>query len=117
MIKWPPNRAWTSKYKINGEHHFIIINYGVKEKVYWVNLVSVIDANICFILNLDELSDNSIWIPGWQDFENDMTEKDLLSIDSSCSNMKSLKKGCLHPSDDSGLSIGSDVKKIRPWFP
>ena len=117
MIKWPPNKAWTSKYKIKDQYHFVIINYGIKGKVYWVNLVSVLDASICFILNLDELGDNSLWTPGWHDLENDIAKEDWHLSDNRNSSHKILEKGCLHPSDDSGLSIGSDAKEFIPWFP
>ena len=65
-MRWPPNKAWTSKNKIKGQRHFVVINYGINQKQYWVNLVSVIDSNICFILNFNELRNKSLWTPGWQ---------------------------------------------------
>ena len=116
MINWPPSKAWTSKNKIRGQYHFVLINYGIKEKTYWVNLVSVIDSSICFVMNFDELSDTSLWSPGWLDLGNNITKKDSNLSNNISSRQKILESGCLHPSDDSGLSIGSNAKEFRPWF-
>ena len=117
MIKWPPNKAWTSINLINGQRHFVVINYGIDQNKYFVNLVSVIDSNICFILNFNELRNKSLWIPGWQDFEKDITNKEIdFNSPNYCT--KKYIKGCLHPSDDSGLNINSESsKEFRTWFP
>ncbi len=112
MINWPPNKAWTSKYKIKGQNHFVIINYGIREKSYWVNLVSVIDSNICFVINFDDLKNEEFWIAGWHDLK-DKEGSDL--IESKFFD-KGYREGCLHPADDSGLSIGSNSSEKMPWF-
>ncbi len=111
MKNWPPNKAWTSKNKIEGQNYFVAINYGIDIRTYWVNLVSVADSKICFILNFDELNNDLLWIPGWQELEN--TKNDGIHSNNST---KIYSNGCLHPSSDSGLSIGSKKNSFRPWF-
>ena len=113
--KWPPNKAWTSKLEIIGQNHFVLINYGINNKIYWVNLVSVVDSSICFVLDFDVLSNKLLWIPGWHDLE-----KKLIKDEDFLGNINDMDnryvKGFLNPSNDSGLSIGSDAEQIRPWF-
>ena len=38
---WPPVKAWTSKVSIDGQVHFVAINYGGKLLNRWVVLMSV----------------------------------------------------------------------------
>ncbi len=113
MINWPPIKAWTSKFNIKGQYHFVVINYAVIDNSYLVNMVSVLDGEVCFGLNLSELNDKTLWIPGWID----IPKGDDHLINASICNQSSFSIGCLHPSNDSGLSIGSSSKEYRPWFP
>ncbi len=118
MTSWPPIKAWTSKKQIKGQYHFVVINYGIRAKKHLVNLVSVVDSKICFVLNFDELSNNLLWLPGWQEIENEKTKDGIFFTHENNLNDTTYEKGSLHPSDDSGLSIGgSDSDKLRPWFP
>ena len=43
---WPPLKAWTSKFSIDGNFHFVAINYGGQGIERWVVLMSVIDGSM-----------------------------------------------------------------------
>ena len=58
-MNWPPNKAWTSESSINGFHHFVAFNYGGNGNNRWVNMVSVLDGNVCFRIAWPELTNDS----------------------------------------------------------
>ena len=116
MTNWPPVKAWTSISLICGCRHFVAINYGSRENKRWVNLVSVVDGNIAFCIDYDELENKALWLPGWKDLgikkEGQSKSPNPFYKIESYKNMT-----CLHPSIDAGLSIDSDMTSYRPWFP
>ncbi len=119
MIICPPVKAWTSILGVRGERYFVSTNYGSIKEKYWINMVSIIDGRISFGLDLKELSDDSLWIPGWIDL--DELSKITISRNKKTShtsiNKKFSNNACLHPSIDSGLLIPLLDDNIRPWFP
>ncbi|KGG15095.1 MULTISPECIES: TIGR02450 family Trp-rich protein [unclassified Prochlorococcus] len=114
--EWPPVKAWTSVKLIKSNRYFVAINYGIDNEIYWVNLVSVLDGNICFRVNFDQLNNSSIWIEGWVELADvEVDHDDFLNLDSDLDGFTDI--ACLHPSKDSGLSIGSSLNDVRRWFP
>ena len=107
---WPPVKAWTSKLKVNGQAHFVAINYGGKLPYRWVILMSVIDSSVLVKVSWSELVNSSIWEPGWNDM--DYLESSKLV------NTKSNEKKTIFSflSFDSGLTIPITKRTIRPWF-
>ena len=60
---------WTSKKKINGLKHFVVINqYKLKKEVY-LDFVSVLDDSINFKISKKAFKDSSQWIKGWNNNE------------------------------------------------
>tara|TARA_B100000674_G_scaffold247343_1_gene203869 strand:+ start:24 stop:227 length:204 start_codon:yes stop_codon:yes gene_type:complete len=60
---------WTSRKKINGLKHFIVINqYEYKKEVY-LDLVSALDEAISFTISKKVFEESSQWIKGWNDNE------------------------------------------------
>ena len=110
MEEWPPVKAWTSIKKIENNRYFVAINYGTSNDICWINLVSVLDGSVCFRVTFEELSDRSIWRPGWLEIHSQSVDKDKRL----CSD--NYEVGCLHPSDDSGLLITAENLEYRPWF-
>ena len=106
---WPPVKAWTSKLIINGQRHFIAINYGGKLSDRWVILISVLDGNVVVKVPWKKLCDKTNWNSGWH-------------LDYSKSSAKVYDKkmyinnSFIYPSSDSGLSIPITKGIIRPWF-
>ena len=102
MKDWPPIKAWTSVHRIKNNRHFIAINYFISNDIYWVNLVSVIDGDLCFRVKFEELSDRSVWQPGWDyfgnEFKDEVKHKKIIN-----------EPTCLHPSYDSGLLINGNL--------
>jgi len=117
MENWPPIKAWTSKKKIKGQTHFVAINYGLRNEIYWVNMVAVVDGLVRIALTFDELRDRSLWIPGWQDSELEKGKEQILENSLIGKRQHSYENACLHPSNDSGLSIATSTDSARPWFP
>ncbi len=107
---WPPLKAWTSKQGINGEFHFVAINYGGQLLERWVVLMSVLDSSVVIKVSWSQLADTFIWKCGW--------DEDVYSNSSKVGNTKCeiSKTNCTHPSVDSGLTIPITKKAIRPWF-
>ena len=64
---WPPVKAWTSKYHINGLRHFVAINYGGEFMERWIILTSVLDGSVSLKIFWPDLQDPSKWIEGWED--------------------------------------------------
>tara|TARA_B100000700_G_C15024517_1_gene847448 strand:+ start:1395 stop:1727 length:333 start_codon:yes stop_codon:yes gene_type:complete len=105
---WPPAKAWTSKSFINGQRHFIAINYGGKDIERWVILISVIESDLIFKVSWSELSNQSNWMCGWdEDKENHEIKHKTIDISDANS---------FEPSIDSGLTIPITTKMIRPWI-
>ncbi len=116
MLNWPPIKAWTSVNLIKDSRYFVAINYGKYKERFWVNMVSVLDGNISFSIDFEELNNSKNWIPGWIEFENENI-KNVRNIESLKAVDGFLGNACLHPSDDSGFSLDSKVDINRPWFP
>ena len=109
-MTWPPVKAWTSKYSIEGQVHFVAINYGGKLLERWVILMSVIDSSIVVKVSWSQLVDPSNWDCGW-------TETNYSSFSKPVNNKYELiTKNCTHLSFDSGLTIPIIKNNIRPWF-
>ena len=107
---WPPVKAWTSKLCIEGQTHFVAINYGGKLLDRWVILMSVIDSSIVVKVCWSHLIDPSYWKSGWLE--------DNYSKPSELFNKKSERRTdiSLELSNDSGLTIPITKDIIRPWF-
>ena len=107
---WPPFKAWTSKFYIDGQTHFVAINYGGKSHKRWVVLMSVIDSSVLVKVSWSKLIDQSIWECGWDG--NDSSNSSKL-VDNkgeiTTTNFTNL-------SIDSGLTIPITKNFIRPWF-
>ena len=107
---WPPVKAWTSKLYINGQIHFVAINYGGELSKRWVVLMSVLDSNVVLKVLWSQLADLSNWEAGWG-------EIDYLEYTKSVDNkIDEQITEFTHPSIDSGLTIPISEKTIRPWF-
>ena len=107
---WPPVKAWTSKIKLNGQLHFVAINYGGELLKRWVLLISVLDSAVIVKVPWSQLVDLSKWEAGWDEMN--------YGESSELVNNKSYRKTTKlsHPSIDSGLTIPISGKTIRPWF-
>tara|TARA_Y100001968_G_C19252143_1_gene664989 strand:- start:621 stop:953 length:333 start_codon:yes stop_codon:yes gene_type:complete len=107
---WPPVKAWTSKVSINGQFHFVAINYGGELIDRWVVLMSVLDSNVVVKVLWSKLVDLSNWVVGWE--EKNYLELSQLNI--SKSDLETINLS--HPSTDSGLTIPISENTIRAWF-
>ena len=107
---WPPVKAWTSKYLIRGQVHFVAINYGGESVKKWVILMSVLDSNVVVKVSWSQLIESSNWECGWE--EANYVESSKLDIDK----IDFETTECLSPSNDSGLTIPISKNAIRPWF-
>ena len=67
---WPPVKAWTSKFDIEGQRHFVAINYGGIKQERWVILMSVLDSSLVVKLPWTELIKESNWVCGWCEDKN-----------------------------------------------
>ena len=107
---WPPVKAWTSKLSIQGQIHFVAINYGGELSRKWVILMSVLDSSVILKVFWSQLVDSSKWKSGW-------VEKNYIESSELVSNKIDLKThnfSC--PSIDSGLTVPISKDNIRPWF-
>tara|TARA_Y100001968_G_scaffold320159_1_gene352744 strand:+ start:523 stop:861 length:339 start_codon:yes stop_codon:yes gene_type:complete len=107
---WPPLKAWTSKFPINGQVHFVAINYGGELLDRWVILMSVLDSNLVINVSWTKLVDLTNWEPGWG--ERSYIESSKL-VNNKCI-VKTAEFS--NPSIDSGLTIPISKYSIRPWF-
>ena len=107
---WPPVKAWTSKIKIGGQRHFVAVNYGGKHLNRWVILISVLDSNVVVKVLWSKLSDQCVWVCGWE--ENRDSNSSKLANEKNAIRISN----CIHPSNDSGLTIPITKNKIRPWI-
>ena len=107
---WPPTKAWTSNCFINGQRHFVAINYGGEDLDKWVILMSVIDSSVILKVSLQELDDKCKWNIGWDDKE------PTCCYNLSDKTKNSIEINLIKISTDSGLTIPISKKRIRPWF-
>jgi len=107
---WPPLKAWTSIFPIDGHVHFVAINYGGKYSKIWVILMSVLDSSVVVKVSQEQLFDPSIWMCGW-DEKNDSIPYEFADNKDELGNTNFTK-----PSMDSGLTIPITKNSIRPWF-
>ena len=107
---WPPIKAWTSKAYINGQVHFVAINYGGELQSRWVILMSVLDSNVVVKVPFSQLVDLSNWQPGWD--ERSYIQSSKLLKNESYAKTTDFS----YPSIDSGLTIPISGSNIRPWF-
>ena len=107
---WPPVKAWTSKFYIDGIVHFVAINYGGESQNKWVVLMSVLDSSLVVKVPWSQLVDPSKWESGWNEINNKKPAEFV-------NNKADLKTtDFVHPSTDSGLTIPISKNTIRPWF-
>ena len=109
-MTWPPLKAWTSKFLIEGQLHFVAINYGGKLLDRWVVLISVLDSRVVVKVPFSQLADSSNWVCGW-DENNYSTTSRLVN-----NKVKIRTTINTHLSTDSGLTIPITKNLIRPWF-
>ena len=109
-MNWPPVKAWTSKLYIDGQLHFVAINYGGELSTRWVIMMSVIDSSVVVKVSLSELSDPADWGSGWD--EVNYLNSSKLSDNKGESNTSINSQLSI----DSGLTIPITKKTIRPWF-
>ena len=109
-MNWPPVKAWTSKFPIEGKLHFVAINYGGNKTDRWVSLMSVIDSYLVIKVSWLQLTDTSIWVCGWDE------TNDTSSLDQVKNNEEERTTKYANLSIDSGLTIPITNSIIRPWF-
>mgnify|MGYP001371190271 CR=1 FL=1 len=107
---WPPLKAWTSKTGIDGQIHFVAINYGGELLERWVVLMSVLDSSVVLKVSWTQLIDPSDWECGWSEINYLNSTK---QVNRNCEIRIS---DCTNPSVDSGLTIPITKNTIRPWF-
>ena len=107
---WPPIKAWTSKAYINGQVHFVAINYGGELLNRWVVLMSVLDSSVVVKVAWSQLVDLSNWKAGWDE----MNYREPSELVNNKSDVETTNFS--HPSIDSGLTIPISQKTIRPWL-
>ena len=109
-MSWPPVKAWTSKVYINGQIHFVAINYGGKLLKRWVVLMSVLDSTLVVKVPWSQLIDLANWEPGWD-------ERSYMGSSKLVNNKIDVKTtGFSDLSADSGLTIPISKNTIRPWL-
>ncbi len=109
-MNWPPVKAWTSKSYIDGQLHFVAINYGGELSFRWVILMSVIDSSVVVKVSFSELFDKDNWVSGWDEV-NYLKPSELV-----CNKKESSTTINSNLSIDSGLTIPITKNHIRPWF-
>ena len=107
---WPPVKAWTSKFYIEGQTHFVAIKYGGKLLQRWVILMSVLDSSVVIKVPWSQLVDPSNWESGWDENNHSNSSK---ALNNKC---KIRTTTCSDLSIDSGLTVPITEKNIRPWF-
>ena len=107
---WPPIKAWTSKFSIDGHIHFVAINYGGKLSDRWVLMMSVLDSNVIVRVSWFQLVELSNWECGWD-------ENNYSNFSKLVNNQAEIRTTYdIHASIDSGLTIPITKDIIRPWF-
>ena len=107
---WPPLKAWTSNFPIEGKLHFVAINYGGEKSNRWVVLMSVIDSLVVVKVPWLKLIDPFFWKCGWDETNYSS------SSDKANNNEEIIPIECSKLSIDSGLTIPITNSIIRPWF-
>ena len=107
---WPPVKAWTSKINLNGQIHFVAINYGGELLKRWVLLMSVLDSTVVVKVSWSQLVDLSKWEAGWEQ-RNYVESSKIVNNKSDV-----VTTEFSNPSVDSGLTIPISENTIRPWF-
>jgi len=106
---WPPLKAWTSKFLIEGHTHFVAISYGGTLEDRWVILISVLESSLVVKVSWSQLIDSSYWECGWNERNCSKNFKNISSIEK-------ITDSTTHLSIDSGLTIPITKDFIRPWF-
>ena len=109
-MNWPPVKAWTSKLSIEGQIHFVTINYGGKPLERWVILMSVIDSSLVVKVSWSQLVDPYNWECGWAEIYYSSFSKRVNN------KYELITNNCAYPSLDSGLTLPIIKNNIRPWF-
>ncbi len=107
---WPPLKAWTSKGFIDGQLHFVAINYGGEKIDRWVILMSVLDSSVVIKVSWSQLIDESNWECGWDD-RNLSNYSEVINH-----KVETITTKYNHLSNDSGLTIPISNDIIRSWF-
>ncbi len=107
---WPPVKAWTSKFNIDGHTHFVAINYGGKPNDRWVIMMSVLDSSVVVKVSFSQLIDPSNWECGWAESTYSNSSKKVENKE------KKRIINLTYLSVDSGLTIPIATNTIRPWF-
>ncbi len=107
---WPPVKAWTSKSNIDGQVHFVAINYGGELQKRWVILMSVLDSSVVVKLSWSQLCNPSDWESGWETKNCSSSSKEVYN------KCEIIANNCMKLSFDSGLTIPITKNFIRPWF-
>ena len=109
-MNWPPLKAWTSISPVEGQLHFVAINYGGELVNRWVILMSVLDSNVVVKVSWSQLVESSNWECGW-------VQNNSSNLSKLVQNQGDLKNTIdTKPSLDSGLTIPITTNKIRSWF-
>ena len=58
---------WTSVEKVNGWRHYEVRNVLKKRKA--LELFSVCDKSVSFIIKISEIKNKQKWIPGWKELD------------------------------------------------
>ena len=107
---WPPVKAWTSKVYIDGQVHFVAINYGGELLRRWIVLMSIVDSRVVVKVSWSRLVDLSSWEEGWD-------ERNLIDSSEIVCNKSVEETSEFSPlSIDSGLTIPISQNTVRPWF-
>ena len=106
---WPPLKAWTSKFLIEGQTHFVAISYGGTLEDRWVILISVLESSVVVKVPWAQLIDSSYWECGWNESD---CSKNFININS----IEKITDTFTDLSIDSGLTIPITKDFIRPWF-
>ncbi len=106
---WPPVKAWTTKFSIEDQVHFVAINYGGKLLNRWVLMMSVIDSGVVVKVPWSKLVDSSNWESGWNEINYLESSKLVYNKSVEATELS-------YPSIDSGLTIPISKDTIRPWF-
>ena len=109
---WPPLKAWTSIFVIEGQVHFVAINYGGNRFDRWVILMSVLDSSVVVKVSWSQLVDSANWRCGW-DEKNSSSSYELPN--GTCQILTAEDKDT-YPSVDSGLTVPITKNNIRNWF-
>ncbi len=114
-MNWPPKLSWTSKFYLKGFCHYVAINYGIYNNLYWVNLVSVLDSRIRFIVDFEDLKESTHWACGWVDLK----PEEFIGLNQDqnyiLAQLSEGNQACLHLSEDSGLLIPYKNIELRQW--